>query len=155
MESDHRNALTRLPRRPSRLMGAQQCAHERLRVTELDPHQPKDLFTTTSRRSPPRPDNSSTRARSRSPDGSCRRRSAVSMTTLGPSTWQVMTSTPWSAKLLVASASLTGSDHSPVKIAWVVMLGSTERAPSVKLLMLTSTCGMGFAAMKPIFFDLL
>ena len=54
------------------------------------------------------------------------RRSAVSTTTFGLSTWQVTTSTPWSTRLLVASASLTGSDQSPVKITWVVMVGSTD-----------------------------
>ena len=74
--------------------------------------------------------------------------------TFGPSTWQVMTSVPWSISALVASASLTASDHSPVKITWVVIDGSTLRAPSVKELMLSSTCGIGFAATKPIFFDL-
>ena len=79
------------------------------------------------------------------------RRSAVSMITFGPSTWQVMTSMPWSARLLVASASFTGIDQSPVKITVVVMDGSTERAPSAKLLTLISTCGIGLAAMKPSF----
>src|SRR5215469_8429545 len=59
------------------------------------------------------------------------RRSAVSIATFGASTCTVITSTPWSARLLVASASLTGSDHSPVKITCVLMLGSTERAPSI------------------------
>ena len=45
------------------------------------------------------------------------RRSAVSITTFGPSTWQVMTSAPWSTSALVASASLhrhrplAGEDH--------------------------------------------
>jgi hypothetical protein len=77
--------------------------------------------------------------------------SAVSITTLGLSTWQVTTSTPWSARLLVASASLTGIDQSPVKITCTVMVGSTERAPSVKALMLRSTCGIGLAATKPNF----
>ena len=51
----------------------------------------------------------------------------------------------------MASASLTGRDQSPVKITWVVMVGSTIRAPTVKLLMLISTCGIGLAAMKPSF----
>ena len=45
--------------------------------------------------------------------------------------------------------------QSPVKITVVVMLGSTERAPSVKALMLRSTCGIGLAATKPIFLLLL
>ena len=62
----------------------------------------------------------------------------------------VNTSTPWSARLLVASASLTGIDQSPVKITLVVMPGLTERAPMVKALMLRSTCGIGLAATKPI-----
>ena len=61
---------------------------------------------------------------------------------------------PWSTRLLVASASLTGRDQSPVKITCVVMVGSTVRAPIVKLLMLISTCGIGLAAMKPSFLDL-
>ncbi len=81
------------------------------------------------------------------------RRSAVSTTTFGLSTWQVITSTPWSTRLFVASASLTGSDQSPVMMSCVVILGSTLFAPRVKALILRSTCGMGFAAMKPIFFD--
>jgi hypothetical protein len=80
---------------------------------------------------------------------------AVSTTTFGPSTCIVKTSTPWSARLLVASASLTGIDHSPVKITVVVIFGSTERAPSVNALMFFSTCGIGLAATKPIFLLLL
>jgi hypothetical protein len=49
---------------------------------------------------------------------------------------------------------LTGIDQSPVKITWVVMVGSIERAPSAKALMLRSTCGIGLAATKPNFFVL-
>ena len=49
--------------------------------------------------------------------------------TLGLSTWQVTTSTPWSIMLLAASASLTGMDQSPVKISWQVILGSTLARP--------------------------
>src|ERR1700733_8609046 len=79
------------------------------------------------------------------------RRSAVSMITFGPSTWQVTTSMPWPMRLLVASASLTGIDHSPVKITEVVIVGSTDRAPRAKLLTLISTWGIGLAAMKPSF----
>ena len=75
--------------------------------------------------------------------------------TLGLSTWQVMTSTPWSIMLFAASASLTGSDQSPVITSWVVIFGSTLRAPRVNALMFRSTCGMGLAAMKPIFLLLL
>ena len=66
----------------------------------------------------------------------------------------VMTSTPALTSPLVASASLTGIDQSPVKMTCVVMVGSTDRAPSVKALMLRSTCGIGLAATKPSFFDL-
>ena len=76
-------------------------------------------------------------------------RSAVSTTTLGESTWQVTTSTPCATIELVASASLTGSDQSPVKIAWVVIFGLTDCAPRVKALMLRRTCGIGLAATKP------
>ncbi len=76
-------------------------------------------------------------------------RSAVSITTFGESTWQVTTSTPWAIMLLVASASFTGIAQSPVKIACVVILGLTDCAPSVKALMLRSTCGIGLAATKP------
>ena len=54
-------------------------------------------------------------------------------------------------RLLVASASLTGIDQSPVKITCVVIDGSTERAPRAKLLTLISTCGIGLAATKPSF----
>src|ERR1700755_2824628 len=63
----------------------------------------------------------------------------------GPSTWQVRTSTPWSIRLLVASASLTGIDQSPVKITCVVAFGLAGLAPSVHALMLRSTCGVGLA----------
>ncbi len=57
------------------------------------------------------------------------RASAVSITTFGLSTWQVMTSQPASISALVASASRTGSDHSPVKITCTVALGLTFCAP--------------------------
>ena len=56
-------------------------------------------------------------------------------------------------RLLVASASLTGIDQSPVKMTVQVIFGSTLRAPSSKALMLRRTCGMGFAATNPVFFD--
>ena len=82
------------------------------------------------------------------------RPSAVSITTLGPSTWQVMTSQPASTSALVASASRTGSDHSPVKITCTVASGFTLLAPSSTELMLESTDGIGLAATKPILFDL-
>ena len=77
------------------------------------------------------------------------RRAAFSTIVFGPSTWQVRTSTPWSIRLLVASASLTGIDQSPVKITCVVAFGLASLAPSVKALMLRSTCGIGLAATKP------
>src|SRR5215469_3406792 len=76
--------------------------------------------------------------------------SAVSITTLGPSTWQVITSQPASTSALTASASRTGSDQSPVKITWTVALGLLFRAPSMKELMLLSTIEIGLAATKPI-----
>ena len=62
--------------------------------------------------------------------------SAVSITTFGPSTWQVMTSQPASTSALAASASRTGIDQSPVKITCTVAFGLTERAPSSTELML-------------------
>src|SRR5262249_8351882 len=80
--------------------------------------------------------------------------SAVSTTTFGPSTWQVMTSQPASTRALTASASRTGSDQSPVKITCTVALGLVLRAPSMKELMLLSTIAIGLAAMKPSLFDL-
>ena len=53
---------------------------------------------------------------------------------------------------LVASASLTGSDQSPVKMTCVVMVGIDRCGRrAVKLLMLSSTCGIGLAATKPSF----
>src|SRR6202051_4716262 len=76
--------------------------------------------------------------------------SAVSITTLGPSTWQVSTSQPASTRAPAASASRTGSDQSPVKITCTVALGLTERAPSRTELMLLRTLEIGFAATKPI-----
>src|ERR1700728_4450906 len=80
--------------------------------------------------------------------------SAVSMTTFGLSTWQVMTSLPASTSALVASASRTGSDQSPVKITCTDAFGLVLRAPSRNELMLLSTMAIGFAAIKPSLFDL-
>src|ERR1700685_4562992 len=78
----------------------------------------------------------------------------VSMTTFGPSTWQVMPSQPASTSAFAASASRTGSDQSPVKITCTVAFGLTERAPSRTELMLLSTLAIGFAATNPILLDL-
>src|ERR1700681_530754 len=72
--------------------------------------------------------------------------SAVSITTFGLSTWQVMTSQPASTSALVASASRTGSDQSPVKITWTVVAGLVFFAPSMNALMLLSTEAIGLAA---------
>src|SRR5580698_3068737 len=80
--------------------------------------------------------------------------SPVSMTTFGPSTWQVMTSQPASTRAFAASASRTGSDQSPVKITCTVALGLVERAPRRTELMLLSTLAIGFAATNPILFVL-
>src|SRR5215217_7798802 len=77
------------------------------------------------------------------------RPSAVSTTTLGPSTWQPITSQPASISALVASASRTGIDHSPVKITCTVALGLVFLAPSRNELMFESTEGIGLAATKP------
>src|SRR4051794_5760294 len=77
------------------------------------------------------------------------RPSAVWMTTFGLSTWQVMTSQPESTRALVASASRTGSDQSPVKMTCTVAFGLVFLAPSRNELMLESTVPIGFAAMKP------
>src|ERR1700692_1470721 len=76
--------------------------------------------------------------------------SAVSLTTFGPATWQVMTSHPASTRAFAASASRPGNDQSPVKITCTVALGLTERAPSRTELMLLNTIPIGFAATKPI-----
>src|SRR5208283_4707945 len=76
--------------------------------------------------------------------------SAVSITTFGPSTWQVMTSQPASTSALAASASRTGSDQSPVNITCTAAFGFTDRAPSSTELMLESTLAIGLAATKPI-----
>src|SRR5258705_3313743 len=80
--------------------------------------------------------------------------SAVSITTLGPSTWQVMTSQPPSTSAFVASASRTGSDQSPVKITCTTAFGLVFFAPSMNELILLSTDAIGFAATKPSLFDL-
>ena len=61
----------------------------------------------------------------------------------------VNTSQPWSARLLVASASFTAMDQSPVNMTLQVMLGLTERAPIKNALILRSTCGIGLAATNP------
>src|SRR6266851_2837103 len=81
------------------------------------------------------------------------RLSAVWMTTFGLSTWQVMTSQPASMSALVASASRTGIDQSPVKITWTEALGLVFLAPSRKELMLLSTVPIGLAATKPSLSD--
>src|SRR5271168_894969 len=75
--------------------------------------------------------------------------SAVSITTFGPSTWQVMTSHPASTRALADSASRTGIDQSPVKMTWTIALGLTFLAPSMNELMLLSTLAIGLAATKP------
>src|SRR5271156_1496591 len=80
--------------------------------------------------------------------------SAVSITTLGPSTWQVMTSQPASTSAFAASASRTGNDQSPVNITCTIALGLVERAPSRTELMLLSTLAIGLAATNPILFVL-
>src|SRR5208283_3789410 len=80
--------------------------------------------------------------------------SAVSITTFGPSTWQVITSAPASTSALAASASRTGNDQSPVNMTCPVAFGLTERAPSSTELMFDSTLAIGLAATKPILFDL-
>src|SRR5216683_5913894 len=80
--------------------------------------------------------------------------SAVSTTTLGPSTWQVMTSHPASINALTASASRTGNDQSPVKMTCTTALGLVDLAPSMNELMLLSTEAIGFAATKPSLLDL-
>src|ERR1700732_2370791 len=80
--------------------------------------------------------------------------SAVSMTTFGLSTWQVMTSLPASTRAFVASASRTGSDQSPVKMTCTVEFGLVDLAPSMNELILLSTEAIGFAATKPSLFDL-
>src|SRR5580704_593978 len=76
--------------------------------------------------------------------------SPVSMTTFGPSTWQVMTSHPASTRAFAASASRTGIDQSPVKITCTVAFGLTERAPRRTELILLRTLAIGFAATNPI-----
>src|SRR2546429_3922274 len=79
--------------------------------------------------------------------------SAVSITTFGLSTWHVMMSQPESISALVASASRTGIDHSPVNTACTTTFGLVLRAPSSTELMLLSTEGIGLGGAKPILFD--
>src|SRR2546430_16973231 len=76
--------------------------------------------------------------------------SAVSIPTFGPSTWQVMISHPESISALVASASRTGIDHSPVNTTCTTAFGLVLRAPSSTELTLLSTEGIGLAATKAI-----
>src|ERR1700730_3566372 len=80
--------------------------------------------------------------------------SAVSITTFGLSTWQVMTSQPASTSALAASASRTGSDQSPVKMTCTAAFGLVFLAPSMNALMLLSTEAIGLAATNPSLFDL-
>src|ERR1700759_3062412 len=80
--------------------------------------------------------------------------SAVSTTTFGPSTWQVMTSHPALTSALTASASRTGSDQSPVKMTCTTALGLVFFAPNMKELMLLNTDAIGLAATKPSLLDL-
>src|SRR6267154_5157102 len=79
--------------------------------------------------------------------------SAVSMTTFGPSTWQVITSQPASTSALTASASRTGNDQSPVKMTCTTAFGLVFFAPSMNELMLLSTDEIGLAATNPSLFD--
>src|SRR5690349_17444629 len=79
--------------------------------------------------------------------------SAVSITTFGLSTWQVMISQPESTSALVASASRTGIDHSPVNTTCTTAFGLVLRAPSSTELTLLSTEGIGLAATKPILLE--
>src|SRR5712691_11402221 len=80
--------------------------------------------------------------------------SAVSTTTLGASTWQVITSQPASTSAFTASASRTGSDQSPVKMTWTTAFGLVFLAPSMKELMLLRTDAIGLAATNPSLPDL-
>src|ERR1700730_11326310 len=81
--------------------------------------------------------------------------SAVDTTTLGLSTWHAITSQPASTSALVASASRTGNDQSPVKTTCTVAFGLTLRAPIRMALMVRSTIGIGLAATYPSLPDLL
>src|SRR4051794_6369021 len=80
------------------------------------------------------------------------RPSAVWITILGLSTWQAITSQPASTRALVASASRTGIDQSPVMTRCTLTAGLTFFTPSAKALMLRSTSAIGLAAIKPILF---
>src|SRR4029077_15061184 len=71
--------------------------------------------------------------------------SAVSTTTFGPSTWQVMTSQPPSTSALTASASRTGSDQSPVKMTCTTAFGLLFFAPRRNELTLLRTEAIGLA----------
>src|SRR5437764_14841734 len=77
-------------------------------------------------------------------------RSAVSITTFGLSTWQAITSQPAVISALVASASRTGIDQSPVMIICTVACGLTLRTPIVKAVTLRSTMAIGLAATKAV-----
>ena len=68
---------------------------------------------------------------------------------IGLSTCSAMTSMPWSAKALTASASFCGSHQPPVHTTVVVALGLTDCAPRVKALIERSSCGIWKAPMKP------
>src|SRR5580704_10950849 len=79
--------------------------------------------------------------------------SAVEITTFGLSTWHVTMSQPASTRELVASASRTGREQSPVKMTWTAAFGLVDLAPSSTELMLLSTEAIGLAATNPILFD--
>src|ERR1700752_2658011 len=57
--------------------------------------------------------------------------SAVSTTTLGPSTWQVITSQPAAIRAVAGFPSLPGSDQAPVKITGTTAFGLVFLAPSM------------------------
>ena len=64
------------------------------------------------------------------------------------------TSAPWLIRLWAASLSLGGSNQVLTQTTFMVTLGLTLWAPSMKALMLRSTSGMGKEPTKPRVLDL-
>jgi hypothetical protein len=75
--------------------------------------------------------------------------SSAVLSTAGESVFCISTSAPPLIRAVAASVSLGGSNHSLTQTTLVLIFGFTLCAPSVKLLMLRITSGMGTEPTTP------
>src|SRR3989344_5376460 len=80
--------------------------------------------------------------------------SCAVLSTAGESVFWNNTSAPPLIRLVAASVSLGGLNHSFTQTTLVLILGLTDCAPSVKLLMLRITSGIGTEPTTPSVLDL-